>query len=249
MTKNEIIEQWAKAKVVEDIAKHYNVDCREDLCQMIYLDLLQKDETIIQELYENNQYMFFISRMIVNQIVSYKSPFYMKVLRFTYENARMDDHSFKLSVDDDRTRQELIERIYDEIDALPDDLRRILLLYSDSNFDDMKEIFKNHNIKSSGTQYKKLKELLLTIQNNIITGKRDTCEYMLINKCGKEQEKNVKRKQKKVFAYGPGMEFIGEYENAHIAGKELGINTQSIWKSARYGKPTKGLWFKYEKIN
>lgn len=186
MTKNEIIEQWAKDKVVEDIAKHYNAECLDDLCQMIYLDLLQKDDSIIQELNDNGQYKFFISRMISNQVKSYNSPFYRKVIGFTYENARIDDHSFKLSVDDDRTKQDLIERIYDEIDALPDDLRRILMLYSDNNFDDMKEIFKRHNLNSCRTHYKRLDKLFSIIRNNILTGKRTDCDDMLINKKVKE---------------------------------------------------------------
>lgn len=79
MTKNEIIEELAKNKVVEEIVENItkNRDSTiKDLIQMLYLDLLEKDEEKIQELYNKNQLTFFITRMAINQFHSNNSPYH-----------------------------------------------------------------------------------------------------------------------------------------------------------------------------
>lgn len=82
MTKNEIIERIAKEKMIEEIINNlaigetkFNLD---DLKQDVYLALLNKDEDKIIQLYINKQLKFYIVRMIINQLFSKTSPYYLK---------------------------------------------------------------------------------------------------------------------------------------------------------------------------
>ena len=87
MSKNEIIGRLAKERMVEtivsNIAKSAD-DLLNDLSQEIYLDLLQKDEDKIINLYETNQMRYFITRMIINNLHSTNSPFWCKIKSFTH---------------------------------------------------------------------------------------------------------------------------------------------------------------------
>ena len=87
MTKNEIIGRLAKEKVVEQICSNIaksSDDLLNDLSQEIYLDLLQKDEDKIINLYESNQIRFFITRIVINNLHSKNSPYWYKIKSFTH---------------------------------------------------------------------------------------------------------------------------------------------------------------------
>ena len=75
-----IIETLAKEKrveaLVENIAHHSLTADLKDLCQMVYLVLLEYDETKLLELWENDQINFFLARIIINQYRSSNSPFH-----------------------------------------------------------------------------------------------------------------------------------------------------------------------------
>lgn len=80
MRKTEIVEAIAKDRMVEKLVENIthislNADL-EDLCQMVYLILLEYDEKRIQDLWENNQIKYFITRIIINQYRSVNSPFH-----------------------------------------------------------------------------------------------------------------------------------------------------------------------------
>lgn len=78
--KETIIETLAKDKrveaLVENIAHHSLTADLKDLCQMVYLILLEYDESKLQDLWENDQINFFIARIILNQYRSSNSPFH-----------------------------------------------------------------------------------------------------------------------------------------------------------------------------
>ena len=78
--KQTIIETLAKEKrveaLVENIAHHSLTADLKDLCQMVYLILLEYDESKLQDLWENEQMNFFLARIILNQYRSSNSPFH-----------------------------------------------------------------------------------------------------------------------------------------------------------------------------
>ena len=78
--KKTIIETLAKDRrveaLVENIAHHALTADLKDLCQMVYLILLEYDEAKLQDLWENDQINFFIARIILNQYRSSNSPFH-----------------------------------------------------------------------------------------------------------------------------------------------------------------------------
>ena len=80
VTKTEIVERIAREQRVEtmlsNIAKCPVTGDLRDLCQMVYLILLEYDESKIIDLWEHNQINFFIARILLNQYKSSNSPFY-----------------------------------------------------------------------------------------------------------------------------------------------------------------------------
>lgn len=78
--KETIIETLANDRrveaLVENIAHHSLTADLKDLCQMVYLILLEYDESKLQDLWENDQINFFIARIILNQYRSSNSPFH-----------------------------------------------------------------------------------------------------------------------------------------------------------------------------
>ena len=81
MNKADIIEEIAQERMVEtmvqNIAHQALNDDLSDLCQMVYLILLEYDEDKLQDLWEHNQMRFFLARVIVNQYRSSYSPYHI----------------------------------------------------------------------------------------------------------------------------------------------------------------------------
>lgn len=86
MTRSEIVEALAKSRrvetMVESICHHSLTPNLQDLCQMVYLILLEYDESKIQDLWEHNEMNFFIARIILNQYRSNNSPFHTLFRKF-----------------------------------------------------------------------------------------------------------------------------------------------------------------------
>lgn len=81
MDKYKIIDEISKDKLVEEIV--YNIGNKgdedlKDLIQDIYINLLEKEDSLIETLYNTNQLKFYIIRMVVNNIHSKNSPYYTK---------------------------------------------------------------------------------------------------------------------------------------------------------------------------
>ena len=99
MDKYSIIDEISKDKLVEEIV--YNIGDRgdedlKDLIQDIYINLLEKEDNLIETLYSANQLKFYIIRMVVNNIHSKNSPYYTKYKK-------------------DKTNKVKIEELYDKI--------------------------------------------------------------------------------------------------------------------------------------
>ena len=81
MDKYKIIDEISKNKIVEEIVYHIGDKGDEDLkdlVQDIYINLLEKEDSLIETLYSENQLKFYIIRMVVNNIHSKNSPYYTK---------------------------------------------------------------------------------------------------------------------------------------------------------------------------
>ena len=88
MNKTEIIQEIARERMVEAMVQNIaheslssNADL-SDLCQMVYLILLEYDEDKLQDLWQHHQIKFFLARIIVNQYRSSNSPFHSIYRKF-----------------------------------------------------------------------------------------------------------------------------------------------------------------------
>lgn len=101
-SKSEIVEAIAKARIVETMVEniaHQSLSADlKDLTQMVYLILLEYDESKLQDLWENDQMGFFIARIIINQYRSSNSPFHAIYRKF---HQRAEDITGKDWIDDD----------------------------------------------------------------------------------------------------------------------------------------------------
>ena len=90
-SKKDIIDGLSKEKKVEElidnITKRDKKVLKEDLSQDIYLELLMKPDTLIEELYEKGELDFFIVKMITNNVYSKNSPYHYRYKR--YENNKL----------------------------------------------------------------------------------------------------------------------------------------------------------------
>lgn len=68
--------------MVENICHHALTPDLKDLCQMVYLVLLEYDEEKIRDLWEHGEINFFIARVILNQYRSTRSPFHSLFRKF-----------------------------------------------------------------------------------------------------------------------------------------------------------------------
>lgn len=86
MTKREIIAELARERVVEGMARsitHRPVTgdiC--DLCQIVYLYLLEYPEERLVDLYANGQIGFLIARLVLNQYRSAHSRYYYDFVKW-----------------------------------------------------------------------------------------------------------------------------------------------------------------------
>lgn len=96
MTKNDIINLIAKNRWVENIIANIAGDADDllnDLSQDIYLSLMEKDEDKVIKLYNDNQLKFFITRMVLNNVHSKNSPYWMQYKRFTNNMNELGDYA------------------------------------------------------------------------------------------------------------------------------------------------------------
>lgn len=105
MTKNEIIEKWYRERVVQDIVKKFKGSSTnskwDDLEQMIWLELLEKDDKLIEHLETTNTYRYFIARMIKTNVTSIEGRFYYKILRYSKTTTDITPWTNTIPIDND----------------------------------------------------------------------------------------------------------------------------------------------------
>ena len=94
MDKYNIIDEISKNKIVEEIV--YNIGSKgdedlKDLIQDIYINLLEKEDNLIETLYATNQLKYFIIRMVVNNIHSKNSPYYTKYKKDKINKVKIEE--------------------------------------------------------------------------------------------------------------------------------------------------------------
>lgn len=103
MNKYHIIEDLSRNKKVEELISNITkaplTDDEEDLSQDIYLALLEKDDKVIEQLYKDNQLIFFITRMLLNNMRSVTSPYYYNYQRYTTNKNNLDDNPDRVEDD------------------------------------------------------------------------------------------------------------------------------------------------------
>ena len=94
MDKYKIIDEISKDKLVEEIV--YNIGDKgdedlKDLIQDIYINLLEKEDDLIETLYSTNQLKFYIVKMVVNNIHSKNSPYYTKYKKDKINKVKIEE--------------------------------------------------------------------------------------------------------------------------------------------------------------
>ena len=97
MTSKEIINELAKNKVIEklvaNISPEDNSPDTSDLSQLIYLTLLEKPNSLIEDLYNKGELIFYVIRIITRNAYSITSPYYRTIKKF--KNKTIDINEFK----------------------------------------------------------------------------------------------------------------------------------------------------------
>ena len=90
MEARDVVEQLARGRaveaMVENIARSSLTPDLQDLCQMVYVILLEYEPEKIVDLERNGEMPFFVARVILNQYRSKNSPFYYQIRRFLVQS-------------------------------------------------------------------------------------------------------------------------------------------------------------------
>lgn len=94
MNSTEIIEELARNKVVEEIVSNISKKSfpyTDELCQDIYLSILEKSPDLIEGLYDKGELKYFIVKMARNNLLSRNSPYYQKYMRWYERKSELTD--------------------------------------------------------------------------------------------------------------------------------------------------------------
>lgn len=134
MTKTEVIDKIAREKVVEKIARHYKTFAREDLCQYVYLYLLEKvDENKLIDLYQTGKLKQYLAGIVHRQALSNHSEYARtyKQVGLSIENEDDMEHTWadKLVYMDDNQHQleDDFEAYYNQLEEKDKDMLWLLL--------------------------------------------------------------------------------------------------------------------------
>lgn len=94
--KQSIINKIAQDRMVETIVANVAKDTTDedltDLCQDIYLALMEKDEETIEDLYTKKQLNYYVTRMVINNIDSSTSRYFYNYKKNKLKQISMDDY-------------------------------------------------------------------------------------------------------------------------------------------------------------
>ena len=108
MEKMDIIAEIAKGRMVEQMVQniaHQSLSPDlKDLCQMVYLILLEYDDAKLMDLWHNKQMPYFLARIIINQFRSSNSPFHTIFRKFQERSADITEYDLSDEDNADCTR-------------------------------------------------------------------------------------------------------------------------------------------------
>lgn len=96
MTKYEIVTDLANNNIIEKVVykmmatSKNRFDSPKDLIQDLYVYLLEKDPTIIEDLYNKGELGFYILSMAKNQLFSVNSRYYYKYVKFRDKSEELE---------------------------------------------------------------------------------------------------------------------------------------------------------------
>lgn len=154
MSKHEIVEDLARNKTVEKIARHYKTLYRDDLCQYIYYWLLTKtDENMLNELYSNGQINQYISGMVYKQIFSGHSHHYCQNVKRVGEpiiKQNKDGETYEETlIYDDTQPHQLQDEVDNYLNSLPEMEKEIMwaqIISKEKRTDDINNICNRYKI-------------------------------------------------------------------------------------------------------
>lgn len=243
MNAKEIVNELAKNKTVEKIARHYKTPYREDLCQYIYYWLLTKtDENMLNELYSNGQINQYISGIVYRQIFSDHSHHYCQNVKrigepIIKQNKDGDTYDETLIYDDTQPHQ-LQDEVVEFLNTLPEAEKEIAWLFPMLNYDKEKKeeidiILHNYNLTYN--QYQKLLPKI----------KKKFQEHFKKGLVGKKFEPRIKDE---VVQEDTAGNIIAIYDNLRDAADKLGFSIDSIRRCRNSDRKTyKGFIFKFKK--
>lgn len=95
MTKNEIVSNLSLSGVVESLITNVTKgpldENLKDLAQDIYLELLTKDDALIEDLWKKKELIYYTVRIITNNIFSQNSPYYYKYVKYKNNRQSIDE--------------------------------------------------------------------------------------------------------------------------------------------------------------
>lgn len=100
MTSNQIINELAKNKVIEKLVANISPEGdspdNKDLSQLIYLTLLEKPNSLIEDLHSKGELIFYVIRIITKNVYSTTSPYYRTIKKFKNKTTDIDDFKNQL---------------------------------------------------------------------------------------------------------------------------------------------------------
>ena len=131
MTKNEIIEQWFREGLVQNIVKKVSNGSDDqkwdDLVQIVYIYLLEKPEELIQKIYKDGSYRYLAARMVMRQVTSTRSKWYYDTRRFWAYS--LGDEIPEYTNAKNPSEEELIELYNDIKPLLTEEERELIDVY------------------------------------------------------------------------------------------------------------------------
>ena len=243
MNAKEIVNELAKNKIVEKIARHYKTPYREDLCQYIYYWLLTKtDENMLNELYSNGQIKQYISGIVYRQIFSDHSHHYCQNVKrigepIIKQNKDGDTYEETLIYDDTQPHQ-LQDEVVEFLNTLPEVEKEIAWLFPMLNYEKEKKEEIDIICHNYGITYNQYKQMLPKI-------KKKFQEHFKKGLVGKKFQPRIKDEVVQEDIAG---NIIAIYNNLRDAADKLGFSIDSIRRCCNSDRKTyKGFIFKFKK--
>jgi uncharacterized protein YwqG len=97
MDRNEIVEQLARQRRVENFVQYYarseDPADREDLAQIVYLALLKMDEEKLRDLHASGDLDFYIRRVIRTQLYGRRTDYEREIKSFKRRTTEINERS------------------------------------------------------------------------------------------------------------------------------------------------------------